>query len=412
MAEQSASGPSGPSVATLKRLFAVSGNQCAFPKCTAPLVVGDKVVGKICHIRAQRPGGPRYNPNMTAEERHAFENLMLMCGTHHDVIDDDEEAYTVERLHGLKAKHEAAASAMSDEQAEAGAQLLLLDQSVSSTNQAGGITAHTVHVHHYAEPRPSDAKAKDAPSDEPTARFRGADDPLGVFWDQVPFSDAPDYEVFLSQGPALWFRLRPVRITSSGEWTHPELLRCAQGPSVPLQPLSWVNMLYLRADDGIGVYATIDNLARETETQSVAFAFSTGGIWSVDTSILRLSGPTPLYFQAIARALIQSLPRYGEFLRCLGYPPPYRWDAGLEGVKGRRLEVPPPPNPPYQCRSGESVPTRYHHGIRIVRRHSTPSPVSATVLCRNVSEMRPDDSSPYRPSDPRQSHALTWWARR
>jgi hypothetical protein len=29
-------------------------------------------------------------------ERHAYANLVLMCPTHHTVIDDDEEAYTVD----------------------------------------------------------------------------------------------------------------------------------------------------------------------------------------------------------------------------------------------------------------------------------------------------------------------------
>jgi hypothetical protein len=38
-------------------------------------------------------------------------------------------------------------------------------------------------------------------------------------------------------------------------------------------------MQYLRAEDGIGAYATINNLANETQTNSVAFAFNTGELW-------------------------------------------------------------------------------------------------------------------------------------
>jgi hypothetical protein len=34
--------------------------------------------------------------------RHGFDSLILMCGVHHKVIDDDEESYTVQRLTGLK----------------------------------------------------------------------------------------------------------------------------------------------------------------------------------------------------------------------------------------------------------------------------------------------------------------------
>ena len=78
-----------------------------------------KVVGKICHIKARNnEGGPRFDPNQSAEQRHGFENLILMCGRHHDVIDDDEEAHTVEYLHKLKAKHEQSAIALSDDEAE------------------------------------------------------------------------------------------------------------------------------------------------------------------------------------------------------------------------------------------------------------------------------------------------------
>ena len=51
---------------------------------------------------------------MTEEKRYAFENLILLCPTHHVVIDRLEpHIYTVEVLRGLKAKVET--SAMSGE---------------------------------------------------------------------------------------------------------------------------------------------------------------------------------------------------------------------------------------------------------------------------------------------------------
>jgi len=99
----------GPSVATVKRLFAVSGNRCAFPGCALPLVdeASGKVTGRICNIKADSPGGPRYDPEQSEEERHGFANLVLMCPLHHDVIDSDVETYTVENLLEIKARHEA-----------------------------------------------------------------------------------------------------------------------------------------------------------------------------------------------------------------------------------------------------------------------------------------------------------------
>lgn len=92
------------SEATVKRLFAVSRNRCAFPKCEQRLVdeASRKVTGEICHIKARKAGGPRYDALQTEEQRNSFENLVLMCPTHHVVIDADEESYSVERLSRLK----------------------------------------------------------------------------------------------------------------------------------------------------------------------------------------------------------------------------------------------------------------------------------------------------------------------
>ena len=103
---------SAPTLPTIKHLFAVSGNRCAFPKCALPLVdeSSSKITGRICHIKAQSPKGPRYDPDQTEEERHAFGNLLLLCPYHHEVIDYDVETYTVERLLQIKLEHEKAHS--------------------------------------------------------------------------------------------------------------------------------------------------------------------------------------------------------------------------------------------------------------------------------------------------------------
>jgi len=176
-----------------------------------------------------------------------------------------------------------------------------------------------------------------------SARFRAPDQPLGLFWNSLPFAESPDYEIFLAKGPAMWLRIIPRECTSR-EWNHDELLKCGRGPEVPLQPLSWGNLQYLRAEDGIGAYSTRANLRQETETDSVAFAFNTGEIWCVDTGVLQISGQKHLYFLDIARTLLGRFRGLGGFFRCLGIVPPFKWIAGLEGVKGWRLNVPPSPN--------------------------------------------------------------------
>jgi hypothetical protein len=106
---------SGPTLKTIKRLFALSGNRCAFPECPIELVHEGTTVGEICHIKAQKPDEPRYDPQQSDQERHSFENLILLCGTHHTVIDGDEEVYTVQRVTDMKRTHEASVTKMSDE---------------------------------------------------------------------------------------------------------------------------------------------------------------------------------------------------------------------------------------------------------------------------------------------------------
>ena len=95
-----------PSKEVLKRLFAVSGNVCAFPNCVHPLFDQDGVfVAQLCHIEAAERGGPRFRATSNNEERRALENLMLMCHRHHKVT-DDTEVFSFKKLRRMKAAHE------------------------------------------------------------------------------------------------------------------------------------------------------------------------------------------------------------------------------------------------------------------------------------------------------------------
>ncbi len=66
-------------VNTIKRLFAHSGNRCAFPDCTNPIFEDDGILtGQCCHIEAASKKGPRYNGNMSAADRKGYDNLLLL----------------------------------------------------------------------------------------------------------------------------------------------------------------------------------------------------------------------------------------------------------------------------------------------------------------------------------------------
>jgi len=91
---------------TLKKLFALTGNRCAFPGCPHAVVNehGD-LIAEVCHIEAANERGERFNPDQTDEERRAFDNLIVLCPTHHTTTDNVDE-YPVERLREMKREHE------------------------------------------------------------------------------------------------------------------------------------------------------------------------------------------------------------------------------------------------------------------------------------------------------------------
>lgn len=95
-----------PKTDVLRALFARSGNQCAFPGCTQPLVnEKNKFIAQVCHIEAASEGGERYNPSGNDEYRRSYENLVILCYPHHIETNDVGE-YPAERLLKIKREHE------------------------------------------------------------------------------------------------------------------------------------------------------------------------------------------------------------------------------------------------------------------------------------------------------------------
>ena len=98
-----------PSEKTIKRLFAMSGNLCAFPGCPLSIIASSgTVTGEICHIKAQNAGGPRFDPSLGEKALHAYENLILLCRPHHTIIDDQPDIYRTDVLEEIKAIREKA----------------------------------------------------------------------------------------------------------------------------------------------------------------------------------------------------------------------------------------------------------------------------------------------------------------
>jgi hypothetical protein len=145
---------SAPTLATIKRLFALSGNCCAFPDCTTPLVEeSGTVTGEISHICSASPGGPRFDKTQSDSERHGASNLLLLCARHHKIVDSEVEKYPVAALETMKRKRERPGLVeISPLTAKAAEQLLNSYLSVTihsnsgqiAIQSPGAIQAHTV----------------------------------------------------------------------------------------------------------------------------------------------------------------------------------------------------------------------------------------------------------------------------
>ncbi|TCM51118.1 hypothetical protein C8J36_110125 [Rhizobium sp. PP-F2F-G48] len=97
-----------PLLSTIKRLFFEAGRRCAFPGCAVRLVdESGAIIGEICHMKARNAHGPRYDPSQSETERQSYDNLLLLCPTHHRTIDAQPEVFSVALLKDMKARAEA-----------------------------------------------------------------------------------------------------------------------------------------------------------------------------------------------------------------------------------------------------------------------------------------------------------------
>lgn len=100
---------------SVKILWSAAGGRCAFAGCWERLCYHEAedaapyTLGEMAHICGDKPGANRHDVGQTDSQRDDYENLILLCPTHHTLIDrkENEAVYTVEILHAMKAEHEA-----------------------------------------------------------------------------------------------------------------------------------------------------------------------------------------------------------------------------------------------------------------------------------------------------------------
>lgn len=94
---------------TKKDLAMRVGYRCSNPDCRVATIFpseGDSrkvsIIGQAAHITAASPGGPRYDSNMTSEDRRSIGNGIWLCNNCARLIDRDELEYTVTQLREWK----------------------------------------------------------------------------------------------------------------------------------------------------------------------------------------------------------------------------------------------------------------------------------------------------------------------
>jgi hypothetical protein len=92
-----------------KKLWGRSGNLCSYPGCGIELASAggaERVLGEEAHIKGEKKGAARFDPEQPPDERESYENWVLVCPTHHVTIDSDEKTWTVAKLYEMKLRHE------------------------------------------------------------------------------------------------------------------------------------------------------------------------------------------------------------------------------------------------------------------------------------------------------------------
>ncbi|MCK4765576.1 MAG: hypothetical protein KAW12_25465, partial [Candidatus Aminicenantes bacterium] len=87
-------------------------NRCSNPECKAPTSGPNAIetkatrIGVAAHITAASKEGPRYNPNLSPEERKSIKNGIWLCQNCSKVVDSDPLCYPVAVLYEWKEKAE------------------------------------------------------------------------------------------------------------------------------------------------------------------------------------------------------------------------------------------------------------------------------------------------------------------
>jgi hypothetical protein len=328
-------GPSAPTDATVKRLYAQSGNVCAFPGCGVRIVQDGIMVGAICHIRAASPLGPRYEAGQTNAERHGEDNLILLCANHHRLIDGDAKTYSADNLREVKARHQASVARLTEEEVSFGARLLVL------VNQSGGIAAqHIETINIHAHTRPAMPRALPVSAG---MTFMGLTEVLT----HMGAGGHEQYE-FDTQH-FIYLRLIPQGNTTP--MSTPELWEVFKQARILPMSERWSGTA-VRNKCGAMYYVEVEPKKITSFTQG----FTSGELWGMNSTVfeqvaLPAQGNSPARNVTVIPAVlmeklyVQTLNNYVQVAqKVFERPLPYTVECGIKGVQHAHVEFPRNPS--------------------------------------------------------------------
>jgi len=93
----------------IKLLWGRAGGRCSY--CNTDLTIklqgnNDIVIGEMAHVIAKRENGPRGSEEISNEVLNRYQNLILLCNNHHEMIDKAPQSFSVEQILEWKRNHE------------------------------------------------------------------------------------------------------------------------------------------------------------------------------------------------------------------------------------------------------------------------------------------------------------------
>lgn len=173
------------------------------------------------------------------------------------------------------------------------------------------------------------------------ARFRSVGEELGTRQGLARWGDGSE-KIFLPDGAAMWLRVMPITPLPK-PLTNVQAKKMVEGsPQLTTLIPRAGGYDFFRAEDGMGIFysGTKNEEHNSIESQSICFLFTSGEIWSIETALLQYSEKV---FPFLEPYFEDALRRYVDFLSVSDIKGPYKWFAGICGVRGRAMEMPPPP---------------------------------------------------------------------